>query len=103
MLERDHPIVLASCESLASILWAQKVSKAKAKEAIEQIKKVLKAREKRQGWSHSDTQRTANLVIEMTAEGKEKQQLKKKILEYHVVVHADSIFVEESGEGSKLS
>ena len=94
VLERDHPIVLASRESLACILWARKDSKAKSKEAVEQVKKVLKAREKRHGWNHSDTQRTANLVIEMTAEGKEKEQLRKKILKNSAVVYTDRTVVE---------
>ncbi|KAF6219418.1 hypothetical protein HO133_005244 [Letharia lupina] len=86
LLERDHPIVLASRESLACILWAQKDANAKSKEAIEQIKEVLKAREKRQGWSHTDTQGTANLAIGMTAEGKEKEKLKKKIVKSSTVL-----------------
>lgn len=90
VLERDHPIVLASRESLARILWAQKESKAKLKEAIEQVKKVLKAREKGNGWNHSDTQRTGNLVIEMAAEGKEKEQRRKKIFKNPAVVYTDS-------------
>ena len=42
VLERDHLIVLASPESLAHILWAQKEPKAKLKEATKQIKKVMK-------------------------------------------------------------
>jgi len=100
VLERDHPIVLASRESLACILWAQKDFKAKLKEAIEQIKKVLKAREKRYGWSHSDTQGTANLVVEMTAEGKEKEQLRKKIMKSSTVVYTDSTFMGISDKGS---
>jgi hypothetical protein len=45
-LERDQTIVLASQEKLACILWGPKDSKAKFKEAMEQIQKVLKAREK---------------------------------------------------------
>ncbi len=94
VLERDHPIVLAGRESLACILWERKDSKAKSKEAIEQIKKMLKAREKRQAWNHNDTQKTANLVIEMTAEGKEKEQLRKKILKNHAVVYTDRTVVE---------
>jgi len=100
VLERDHPIVLASRESLACILWAQKESKAKLKEAWEQIRKVLKAREKRYGWSHGDTQGTAKLVIEMTAEGKEKEQLRKKIMKSSgAVAHTDSTLVERSEKG----
>ena len=95
-LERQHPIVLASRESLACILWEQKDSKAKLKEAIEQMKKVLKARETRYGWSHSDTQKTANLVIEMTAKEKEKEQLKKKIMKSSAVVYTDSTFLNKS-------
>ena len=103
VLERDHPIVLASREGLACILWARKDSKAKSKEAIEQIEKVLKAREKRHGWNHSDTQKTANLVIEMTAEGKEKEQLRKKILKNPAAVYTDYMVVETSEKDSNAA
>ena len=99
VLERDHPIVLGSRESLARILWAQKESKAKSKQAVEQIKKVMKVREKRQGWGHSDTQRTATLVIEMAAEGKEKEQLRKKITKSSVLMNTDGTFFEKSDKG----
>lgn len=78
-LERDHPIVLASRENLARVLWAGKDAKGKAKEAVEQARKVLKAREKRYGWDQADTKGTAVLVIEMMAEGKERDGLRKKI------------------------
>ncbi len=94
VLERDHPIVLAGRESLVCLLWARKDSKAKSKEAIEQIEKVLKAREKRHGWNHNGTQKTANLVIEMTAEGKQKEQLRKKISKNPDVVYTDRTVVE---------
>lgn len=103
VLERDHPIVLASRESLAFTLWAQKESKAKSKEAAEQIQKVLKAREKRHGWSHSDTQRAASLVIEMMAEGRQKEQLRKKIVESPAVAYTDSTLAGTSDKGSKLA
>ena len=100
VLDRDHPIVLASRESLACILWAQKDSKAKLKEARKQMKKALKAREKRYGWSHGDTQGTAKLVIEMTAEGKEKEQLRKKIVKRSsAVAHTNSTLAESLGKG----
>ena len=102
VFERDHPLVLGSRESLARILWAQKESKAKSKEAVEQIKKVMKVREKRQGWDHSDTQRTANLVIEMGAQGKEKEQLRKKIMKSSDLVNTDDIFSEKSDKGSHV-
>ena len=98
--ERDHPLVLGSRENLARILWAQKDSKAKSKEAAEQAKKVMKMREKRQGWAHSDTQRTAKLVLEMGAEGKEKEQLRKKITKSSDLVNIDSTFSEKSEKGS---
>ena len=98
VLERDHPVVLASRESLACILWAQKESKAKLKEAVEQIKKVLKAREKRYGWGFNDTQRTAKLVIEMTAEEKEKEQLRKKIRKSSAGIYTESTFLGLSDE-----
>ena len=95
VLERDHPIVLASRESLACVLWAQKDSKAKSREAVEQIKKVLKAREKRYGWTHVQTQETAKLVVEMTAEGKEKEQLSRKIMKNaSAMEYTDSTLVE---------
>lgn len=108
VLEREHPIVLASRESLARILWAQqqqqqqqqKDSKTKAKESVEHIKKVLKAREKQYGWSHGDTQRTARLVIEMVAEGKEKEQLRKKMAKSEVVKGTDIMFVGAADKGS---
>ena len=100
VFERDHPLVLGSRESLARILWAQKDSKAKSKEAVEQIRKVLKAREKRQGWPHSDTQRTANLVIEMGAGGKEKEQLRKRITKSSDLVNTDGTVSEKSDKGS---
>ena len=100
VFERDHPLVLGSRESLARILWVQRGSKAKSKEAVEQVKKVMKAREKRQGWDHSDTKRTANLVIEMGAEGKEKEQLRMKIMKSSDLVNPDGAFSEKSDKGS---
>ena len=102
VFERDHPLVLGSRESLARILWAQKESKAKSKEAVEQVKKVMKVREKRQGWDHSDTQRTAKLVIEMEAQGKEKEQLQKKTMKSSDLVNTDGIFSENSDKGSHV-
>ncbi|MCJ1273174.1 hypothetical protein MMC21_000963 [Puttea exsequens] len=101
VLERDHPIVLASRESLACILWAQKDSKANLKEAAEQIKKVLKAKEKRYGWNYSDTLATAKLVMEMAIEGKGKEQMRKKITQSSTAINPNSTFVESSDEDSK--
>ena len=99
MLERDYPNVPASRESLARILWVQKDPKAKWKEAGEQINKVMKVREKRQAWGHSDIQRAANLFIEIGAEGKEKEQLRKKIMKSTILVNTDGTFSEESDMG----
>ena len=98
VLERDHPTVLASRESLACILWAQRDSEAKAKKANEQIKKVLMAREKRYGWSHGDTLRTAHIVMGMTAEGREKEKLEKKINKSSAAF--ESTFVKRSDKDS---
>ena len=103
VLKRDHPVVLASRESLACILWAQKDSKAKLKEAVEQIKKVLKAKEKRYGWNFRGTQTTAKLVIEMTAKGQEREQLKRKIMKSSAVAAADATFVDSSERSSNAA
>lgn len=78
-LEKHHPIVLDSREQLAQILWAQNESKAKSKEAVEQIHKVLKVKEKRYGWNFGGTRNTARLIIGMLPDGKEKEKLRNKI------------------------
>lgn len=59
-------------------MWAGKDSNGKAKEAVEQARKVLRAREKGYGWDQADTKGTAILVIEMMAEGKERDGLRKR-------------------------
>ena len=101
-LERDHPIVLASRENLARVLWARKNAKGKAKEAVEQARKVLKAREKRCGWYYVDTKGTANFVIKMMAEGKERDGLRKKIAKSSSEAGCadDSSFMGTSEKGS---
>lgn len=104
-LERDHPIVLASRENLARVLWARGDSKGKAKEALEQARKVLKAREKRFGWVHGDTMGTATLVVGMMAEGKEREQLRKKIAKSasELGYTDDSACVEKWDKGSDFA
>ena len=78
-LDELHPLALASRESLARALWAQRESRTKAKEAIKQARKLLMLSEKRLGWNHPDTHRRAELLMEMLAEGKEKEALEKKV------------------------
>ena len=85
-LEKHHPIVLDCREGLARILWAQRESK----DAIEQMKKVLKLKEKRYGWSYIGTRNTAALVAEMLPDGKEKTRLKEKIAKGSTVLDYDS-------------
>ena len=79
ILHYEHPIVLASRENLARVLWQQRVMEAKRKEAVEQAKKVLKAKDKRLGWAHGETKEIAGLVVEMMADGREKERLRKRI------------------------
>lgn len=78
-LGREHPLTLKSRDSLARILWVQRDVKSKRSEALQQAKKVLEVREKRQGWARDDTRKVAELVVEMLAEGRERRSLREKV------------------------
>ena len=99
--ERHHPIVLESRESLARILWAQKESQAKAKEAVEQMRKVLKMKEKSYGWSYIGTRNTAALLVEMLPDGKEKEGLREKIRKSAAAVLADDATASQESLGKR--
>lgn len=78
-LGREHPLTLKSRDGLARILWVQRDIKFNRREALQQAKKVLKVREKRQGWGRDKTRQVAELVVEMLAEGRERRQLREKV------------------------
>ena len=82
VLGDEHPLALASREQLARALWDQRAAKPKVgKEGVEQARKALRYREKRSGWRHPDTRRVAELLIEMVADGKEKDRVRRKLAE----------------------
>lgn len=59
----------------------------------------MKVREKRHARGHSDIQRAANLFIEIGDEGKEKEQLRKKIMKSTILVNNNGTFSGESDQG----
>ena len=102
-LGKYHPIVLNSREQLARILWAQKETKAKSKEAVEQIHKVLKVKEKRYGWRFGGTRDTARFFMEVLPDGKEKDKLRDKIAKNDALVSGGGTSRKSSGEFQEKS
>ena len=111
-LDSDHIFVLAGEENLARILWegrglrGDKEDKGKVKGAKKLSLRVLKVREKTRGWRSRETARIAGLLVEMTADGKQKMELQRKLderqgvdEEYSTDTHEDeSISLEGSAK-----
>jgi hypothetical protein len=90
-LDSGHPFILAAEENLARILWEgrnlqeEKENKSKVKEAKKLASHVLKVMEKKNGWKSRETTRMAELVIEMSADGKQSLELQRKLDEHKTV------------------